>query len=84
MPAKVTLYNLKCEPVFDFGTGPRNAVYYNPHGNDILLIDSFSYYVCVADVASGVFGQRLLGQRSSFISFASFRLQVCTMVPVIQ
>ncbi|GFR58991.1 eukaryotic translation initiation factor 2A, partial [Elysia marginata] len=24
MPAKTTIYNLKCEPVFDFGTGPRN------------------------------------------------------------
>lgn len=28
MPAKATVYNLKCDPVFDFGTGPRNAVYY--------------------------------------------------------
>ena len=28
MPAKATVYNLKCDPVFDFGTGPRNAAYY--------------------------------------------------------
>lgn len=28
MPAKATVYNLKCDPVFDFGTGPRNAIYY--------------------------------------------------------
>lgn len=28
MPAKATIYNLNCDPVFDFGTGPRNAVYY--------------------------------------------------------
>ncbi len=28
MPAKATVFNLKCDPVFDFGTGPRNAVYY--------------------------------------------------------
>lgn len=28
MPAKATVYNLKCDPVFDFGTGSRNAVYY--------------------------------------------------------
>lgn len=37
MPAKATLYNLKCEPTFDFGTGPRNCVYYNPHGNMLCL-----------------------------------------------
>jgi len=37
MPAKATLYNLKCEPVFDFGTGPRNLAFYNPHGTNILL-----------------------------------------------
>ena len=36
MPAKVTLYSLKCEPVFDFGTGPRNECRFNPQGNNIL------------------------------------------------
>ncbi|XP_063224336.1 eukaryotic translation initiation factor 2A [Bacillus rossius redtenbacheri] len=36
-PAKATLFNLKCEPVFEFGTGPRNAIHYNPHGNILLL-----------------------------------------------
>lgn len=36
MPAKVSLYNLKGEVTFDFGTGPRNEVYYNPFGNNIL------------------------------------------------
>ena len=39
MPAKATLFDLKCEPLFDFGTGPRNDVFYNPQGNNIL-----SYY----------------------------------------
>lgn len=37
MPAKATIFNLKCEPVFEVGTGPRNAIYYNPHGNILLL-----------------------------------------------
>jgi hypothetical protein len=37
MPSKATLFNLKCEPVFEFGTGPRNCTYYNPHGNNILF-----------------------------------------------
>lgn len=36
MPAKATLFDLKCEPLFDFGTGPRNEVFYNPQGNNIL------------------------------------------------
>jgi len=37
MPAKTTIFNLKCEPVFEFGTGPRNSIYYNPQGNILLL-----------------------------------------------
>nr|XP_054771462.1 eukaryotic translation initiation factor 2A-like [Lytechinus pictus] len=37
MPAKATLFNLKCEPIFDFGTGPRNCVYFNPQGTIIAL-----------------------------------------------
>lgn len=37
MPAKATIYNLKCEPVFELGTGPRNCIHYNPHGNILML-----------------------------------------------
>ncbi|XP_076027707.1 eukaryotic translation initiation factor 2A [Genypterus blacodes] len=37
MPAKATVFNLKCDPVFDFGTGPRNAAYYSPLGNILVL-----------------------------------------------
>ncbi|XP_054271256.1 eukaryotic translation initiation factor 2A [Macrosteles quadrilineatus] len=37
MPAKATLYNLKCEAVFNLGSGSRNSIYYNPHGNILLL-----------------------------------------------
>lgn len=37
MPSKATLFNLKCEAVFEFGTKHRNAIYYNPHGNNILF-----------------------------------------------
>ena len=37
MPAKAKIYNIKCEPVFDFGSGQRNLCYYNPHGNNILF-----------------------------------------------
>lgn len=38
MPAKVSLFNMKAEPIFDFGTGPRNFAYFNPHGNNILYV----------------------------------------------
>lgn len=38
MPAKVTLFNAKCDAVYEFGTGPRNDCYYSPHGNNILFI----------------------------------------------
>ena len=37
MPAKATLFNRKCESLFDFGTGPRNMSLYNPQGNLVLL-----------------------------------------------
>lgn len=37
MPAKATVYNLKTEPIFDFGTGPRNCCFYNPQGNILCL-----------------------------------------------
>ncbi|XP_014223236.1 eukaryotic translation initiation factor 2A [Trichogramma pretiosum] len=37
MPSKATLFNLKCEPIFEFGTKHRNAILYNPHGNIVIL-----------------------------------------------
>ena len=44
MPAKATIYNLKCEPVFDFGTGPRNLAFYNPQGTNILFAVDLSMF----------------------------------------
>ena len=40
MPAKVTLYSQKGEIKFDFGTGPRNMCFFNPHGT-LLMIAGF-------------------------------------------
>lgn len=40
MPAKATLYNLKCDVIFDFGTGNRNSIYYNEFGN-LLIFGGF-------------------------------------------
>lgn len=37
MPAKATLFSIKGEPTFDFGTSPRNLVYYNAFGNILVL-----------------------------------------------
>lgn len=37
MPAKATLYNLKGDVTFDFGTSPRNLIFYNPFGNMLIL-----------------------------------------------
>ena len=42
MPAKASLYNMKADPIFDFGTGPRNLAYFSPHGSDILLEKYFN------------------------------------------
>lgn len=40
MPAHATLFNMKCDVVFDFGTGIRNCVYWNDFGN-LLLFGAF-------------------------------------------
>ena len=37
MPSKATLFNCKCEAVYDFGSGHRNLACFNPQGNNILL-----------------------------------------------
>uniref|UniRef100_A0A182QIU0 Eukaryotic translation initiation factor 2A n=1 Tax=Anopheles farauti TaxID=69004 RepID=A0A182QIU0_9DIPT len=37
MPARATLYNLKCDIVYDFEPGNRNSIYYNDFGNLILF-----------------------------------------------
>jgi translation initiation factor 2A len=37
MPAKATLFNHKCDKIFDFGTGPRNMALFNPQGNLVML-----------------------------------------------
>ncbi|CAH0698922.1 unnamed protein product [Spodoptera exigua] len=36
-PAKATLFNVKCEPLFEFGTGSWNSIYFPPEGNRVLL-----------------------------------------------
>lgn len=42
MPAKATLFNKKCDPIFDFGTGPRNLALFNPQGT--ILVSCFHIY----------------------------------------
>lgn len=37
IPAKATLFNLKCDVAFDFGTGVRNAIHFNSFGNLVLF-----------------------------------------------
>lgn len=36
-PAKATLFNAKCEPLFEFGTGSWNSIYFPPEGNRLLI-----------------------------------------------
>lgn len=36
MPSHTTIFNLKCDPVWDLGEGSRNLVYLNPQGNVLL------------------------------------------------
>lgn len=37
VPTKATLFNLKCDAIFDFGTGVRNSIYFNDFGTMVLL-----------------------------------------------
>lgn len=37
MPARATMFNEKCEPTFDFGTGSRNTISFSPHGRYVAL-----------------------------------------------
>jgi translation initiation factor 2A len=37
MPCKATLFNSQSDPIHDFGTGHRNLVQFNPHGNILCL-----------------------------------------------
>lgn len=36
-PANATLFNMKCDVIFDFGTGIRNCIYWNSFGNLVLF-----------------------------------------------
>lgn len=40
MPARTTLFDKKCNPLFDFGTGPYNTLRWNPHGK-LLCVAGF-------------------------------------------
>lgn len=31
MPAKASIFNLKCDPIFEFGPTPKNVCFFNPH-----------------------------------------------------
>ena len=54
MPSKATMFSLNAEPVFDFGTGPRNTVMFNPQSS-LLMIGGFGNlrgHIQMWDVAS--------------------------------
>ena len=54
MPSKVTLFNLKCEAIFEFSTKPHNSIYYNLHGNNILfqnkLLDNYNHLQFISKI----------------------------------
>lgn len=37
MPAKATMFNDKCKPIYDFGSGPHNTVKWNPFGRFLFI-----------------------------------------------
>ena len=37
MPAKATLFDKKCKPIYDFGSGPRNTVEWSPFSRFLII-----------------------------------------------
>lgn len=37
MPSSATLFNTKCDPIYNFADGPMNCAYFNPFGNLLML-----------------------------------------------
>uniref|UniRef100_A0A023F2J8 Eukaryotic translation initiation factor 2A n=2 Tax=Triatoma infestans TaxID=30076 RepID=A0A023F2J8_TRIIF len=72
MPSKATIFNIKCEPVFELGTGPRNSIYYNPHGN-ILLLGGFGNLpgnVELWEVPARKFITKMVAQDTTLLSWS--------------
>ncbi|XP_055911594.1 eukaryotic translation initiation factor 2A [Eupeodes corollae] len=53
MPSKASLYNLKCDVIFNFGEAPRNCAYFNDFGNLLILagFGNLRGYIEMWDVA---------------------------------
>ncbi|KAI9621483.1 hypothetical protein KEM48_007718 [Puccinia striiformis f. sp. tritici PST-130] len=49
MPAKTTIFDLRCNVIHDFGTAPRNFISYNPQGR-LLLIAGFGNLAGTMDI----------------------------------
>ena len=66
MPAKTVLFDAKCKPVFDLGTGPYNIIRWNPQV--AALVRSIGYCVqvlyctgpanCTAELGNKVYSLR--------------------------
>ena len=52
MPAKATLYNVRGDVMFDYGTGPRNCCFFNQHSS-LLMLAGFGNLR--GDVEHGIF-----------------------------
>ncbi|KAI8455771.1 eukaryotic translation initiation factor eIF2A-domain-containing protein [Phakopsora pachyrhizi] len=49
MPAKTTIFDVRCNVIHDFGTAPRNFISYNPQGR-LLLVAGFGNLAGTMDV----------------------------------
>jgi len=49
MPAKTTIFDLRCNVIHDFGTAPRNFISYNPQGR-LLLVAGFGNLAGTMDI----------------------------------
>ncbi|CAI7775594.1 unnamed protein product [Closterium sp. NIES-53] len=44
MPAKATLFDNRCKPLFDFGSGPRNLVRWSPHSRSPMALARATWF----------------------------------------
>uniref|UniRef100_A0A915KLF0 Translation initiation factor beta propellor-like domain-containing protein n=1 Tax=Romanomermis culicivorax TaxID=13658 RepID=A0A915KLF0_ROMCU len=69
MPAKVTMFNLKGDDIFDFGTGPRNEAHFDPFGKDKFIYLSLISAVDAVSLAA-------VGPECTLCGFGNLRGQI--------
>lgn len=61
MPAMVTIFDKKCNPLLELGTGPYNTIRWNPKGKCILEKNSEMFYFILCSLSFKLVACFILG-----------------------